>query len=147
METRFCTEIPRLPSSRLCMDEDATTNQTKWCLVEAKGPLVKFSHFNPWIEHGLTEKIEGEFSLWQKRVPKVWGKCGVIAGQYCQEVVLDMQIAHSAWFWQCISGGTSWNLAFHLKVMASLHAALALLTRIWRSTKRPLAARHVIMTL
>jgi hypothetical protein len=35
------------------------------------------------------EKIEGESSLWQKKVPKVWGKCGVNAGQYCKEVVLE----------------------------------------------------------
>ncbi len=54
------------------MDEDATTNQTKRCLVEVKGPLEKFPCTNPLIESGLTEKIEGEFSLWQKKVPKVW---------------------------------------------------------------------------
>jgi hypothetical protein len=46
------------------MDEDATTNQTKWHLVKVEGPLEKFPCTNPWIEHGLTEKIEGEFSLW-----------------------------------------------------------------------------------
>ena len=50
------------------MDEDATTNRTKWSLVEVK------------IEHGLTEKIEGKFSLWQKKVSKARGKCGVDAG-------------------------------------------------------------------
>ncbi len=33
--------------------------------------------------------IEGKLSLWQKKVSKVWGKCGVNAGQYCQEVVLE----------------------------------------------------------
>jgi hypothetical protein len=71
------------------MDEDATTNQTKWCLVEVKGPLEKSPCANPWIEHGLREKIEGEFSLWQKKVSKVWGKCSVDAGQYYQEVILD----------------------------------------------------------
>jgi hypothetical protein len=54
------------------MDEDTTTNWTKWHLVEVKGPLEKFPRTNPWIESGLMEKIEGEFSLWQKKVPKVW---------------------------------------------------------------------------
>ncbi len=53
------------------MDEDATTNQIKRCLVEVEGPLEKFPCTNPWIESGLMEKIEGEFSLWQKKVPKV----------------------------------------------------------------------------
>jgi hypothetical protein len=71
------------------MDEDATTNWTKWFLVEVKGTLEKFPCANPLIECGLTEEIEGEFSLWQKKVPKVQGKCGVDAGQYCQEMVLE----------------------------------------------------------
>jgi hypothetical protein len=35
------------------------------------------------------EKIEDEFNLWQKKVPKVRWKCGVNAGQYCQEMVLE----------------------------------------------------------
>jgi hypothetical protein len=59
------------------MDEDATTKRAKWSLVKVKGTLEKFPHANPWIEHGLTEKIKGELSLWQKKAPKVWGKCGV----------------------------------------------------------------------
>jgi hypothetical protein len=46
------------------MDEDKTTNWTKWSLVEVEGTLKKIPPTNPWIEHGLTEKIEGEFSLW-----------------------------------------------------------------------------------
>ncbi len=71
------------------MDEDATTNRTKGCLVEVEGPLEKFQCTNPWIESGLAEKIEGEFSLWQKKVPKVWWKGGVDAGKNCQEVVLE----------------------------------------------------------
>jgi hypothetical protein len=65
IETRLHTEIPRPPSSQLCMDEDAATNRTKQCLVEDKGPLENFPHTDPWIEHGLPEKIEGEFGLWQ----------------------------------------------------------------------------------
>jgi hypothetical protein len=43
IETWFCGIVPRLPPSRLCMDEDATTNRTKWSFVEVKGPL-KNSH-------------------------------------------------------------------------------------------------------
>jgi hypothetical protein len=39
--------------------------------------------------HSLPEKIEGEFSLWQKKVPEVQGKCRVNAGQYYKEVVLE----------------------------------------------------------
>jgi hypothetical protein len=63
------------------MDEEATTNRTQWCLVEVNEPLEKFPCANPWIECGLTEKIEGGFSLQKKEVPKVQGKCGVDAGQ------------------------------------------------------------------
>ncbi len=37
----------------------------------------------------MAEKIEGEFSLWQKKVPTVWGKCEVDASQFCQEMVLE----------------------------------------------------------
>ncbi len=65
------------------MDEDATTNRTKWSLVEVKGPLKKFPCTNPWIEHGLMEMIEGEFSLWQKQIPKVRWKGRVNAGKDC----------------------------------------------------------------
>jgi hypothetical protein len=71
------------------MDEDATTNRAKQCLVEVNGPLEKFPHADPWIEPGLPEEIEGEFSLWQKKVPKVRGKCRVDASQYFKEVVLE----------------------------------------------------------
>jgi hypothetical protein len=71
------------------MDEDGTANRTKHGLVEVKEPFKKIPHANPWIECGLPEKIEGEFRLWQKKVPKVWGKCGINAGQYCKEVVLE----------------------------------------------------------
>jgi hypothetical protein len=93
METRFCTEIPRSPSSRLCMDEDATTNRTKWCLVEVKGPLEKFPRNNPWIEHGLTEKIEGEFSLGQKKVP-----CWKPSKLATPELQLGKQLLHNCTF-------------------------------------------------
>jgi hypothetical protein len=51
--------------------------------------LEKFPHSYPWIERGLTEKIEGELSLWQKKVPKVRWKSKVDASQNCQEMVLD----------------------------------------------------------
>jgi hypothetical protein len=71
------------------MDENATTNRTKWSLVEVKGTLEKIPGTNFLIERGLMEKIEGEFSLWQKKVPKIRWKCGVDAGQNCKEVVLE----------------------------------------------------------
>ncbi len=45
------------------MDKDTRTNRTKWCRVEVKGHLQKFPCANPWIERGVTEKIEGEFIL------------------------------------------------------------------------------------
>ncbi len=44
---------------------------------------------NPWIESGLVEKIEGEFSLWQKKVPKVRWKGEVDTGNNCQEMVIE----------------------------------------------------------
>jgi hypothetical protein len=37
----------------------------------------------------LTQKIEGEFGLWEKEVPKAGWKCSIDAGQDCQEVVLE----------------------------------------------------------
>jgi hypothetical protein len=89
IETWFCAEIPRLPSSQLCVDVDMTTNQTNWSLVEVEVALEKFPRTNLWIECGLTEKIEGEFNLSQKKVPKVRWKCGVNAGQNCKKVVLE----------------------------------------------------------
>ncbi len=73
------------------MDEDATT---KRCLVEVKGPLEKFPCANPWIERGLLEKIEGEFSLWQKKVQKIRGKCRIGDSQHCKGV--DLERANSA---------------------------------------------------
>jgi hypothetical protein len=42
------------------------------------------------------------------------------AGQDCQEVSLNVQMARSAQLWQCMSGGTSWKVAFHLKLIAFL---------------------------
>ena len=31
------------------------------------------------------QQIEGEFGLWEKKVPKVGWKCSIDAGQDCQE--------------------------------------------------------------
>ncbi len=129
------------------MDEDATTNRTKWSLVEVKGTLEKFPHTNPWIEHGLTEKIECEFSLWQNKVPKVRWKCEVDAGKSCKEVVLER--ANSA-FSPVLVMHVKWDkLEFCVPLEGDcfLVATLALLLRILRSTERPLAARRVIMAL
>ena len=53
------------------MDEDVTTNRTKWSLVEVEGTLEKFPCTNPWIEHGLPEKVEGELDLVQKFIPQL----------------------------------------------------------------------------
>ena len=57
------------------------------------------------------------------------------------DAVFGRRMARSARLRRCMSGGTSWNVAFHVKVMASLYAELASLSRIWRSTERPRAAR------
>jgi hypothetical protein len=75
IETWFYAEIPIFPSSWLCMDEDTATNRNKRSLVEVKGTLEKILRTNPWIERGLTEKIKGDFSLWQKKAPKIRWKC------------------------------------------------------------------------
>ncbi len=94
------------------MDEDATTKWTKWTFVEVEGSLEKFPRTNPWIEHGLMEKIEGEFSLWQKKVPKVQWKCGVDASKNCKEVVLEC--ANSA-FSPVVAMHVRWDkLEFHV---------------------------------
>jgi hypothetical protein len=37
----------------------------------------------------LLEKIEGEFSLWEKKVPTVWGKWGIAPASIVKEVVLE----------------------------------------------------------
>jgi hypothetical protein len=71
------------------MDEVVTTNWPKWCLVEVKGPLENFPGTDPRVESGLSEEIEGKFSLWEKKVPKVRWKGQINSGQDCQEVVLE----------------------------------------------------------
>jgi hypothetical protein len=81
------------------MDEDATTNQTKRCLVEVEGPLEEFPCTDPSIEHGLLEKIEGKFGRRQKKVPKVWGNAKSTPDSIAKKWFLNMQIARSAWFW------------------------------------------------
>jgi hypothetical protein len=129
------------------MDEDATANCTKWRFVEVKGALKKIPRTDPRIEHGLTEKIEDEFSMWQKKIQKVRWKGGANGGKNSQEVVLER--ANSV-FSLILAMHVRWDkleFCVPLEVIASLYAALALLSKIWRSTKRPLAARHVIMAL
>jgi hypothetical protein len=61
-------------------------------LLKSKGPRKKSQTLIlglRLIESGLMEKIEGEFCLWQKTVPKVRWKGRVNAGKNCQEVVLE----------------------------------------------------------
>jgi hypothetical protein len=73
------------------MDEDGTTNLTRRCLVEVEEPMEKFPCTNPWIESGLMEMIEGDFSLWQKKVPKIQWKGAVNIGKNSQKVVLECE--------------------------------------------------------
>ena len=89
IETWFCTEIPRLPSSQLCMDEDATTNWTKWCLVEVKRAMEEFPCGDSWIKRRLAEEIEREFRLREEKVPEIGGKRFVHTSEDCKEVVLE----------------------------------------------------------
>ena len=52
----------------------------------------------------MTKKIEGEFGLWEKEIPKVGWKCGIDSCQDCQEVVLE-----------CVNGTLRPILAMHVQ--------------------------------
>jgi hypothetical protein len=71
------------------MYEDVINNWPKWHLVEVKGPLKELPCTDPRVERGLSDEIEGKFSLWEKEVPKVGWKDRINASQDCQEVVLE----------------------------------------------------------
>ncbi len=49
------------------------------CLVEIERPLKKLPCTNPRVNCGLSKKIEGEFGLWEKEVPKVRQKHSINA--------------------------------------------------------------------
>ena len=102
---------------------------------------------DPRVDSGLTQKIEGEFGLWEKEVPNVGWKIRIDFNQNCQEVVLDGANGVLCLIAAMHVRGMSWKVAFYLKVMASLYAKLASLSRIWRSTERPRAARRVMIKL
>ena len=84
----------------------------------------------------MPEKVEGEFSLWHKKVPKVGGKYGIDAGQYCKELFLE-----------CANSAFTPVAAMQIWQDKLEYAALASLSRIWRSIERLLAVRHNIMAL
>jgi len=147
VESVLGTKIPRASGCRLGVDEDPTTNWTQWHLVEIKRPLKEFPSTDLRIQSGLPKKIEGKFSLWEKEIPKVGRKSGIDSCQDCQEVVLECVNDALHPITAMHFRGASWNLAFHLKVIASLYVELASLSRIWRSTERPWAARQVMIEL
>ncbi len=136
-----------MPSSRLCMTEDAATNGPSGILLKSKG-LWKNSHT---LILGLRvagwRRLRVSSVCGRRRSQSYDGKAESTPARISRKWSLNVQIASSARFWRCMSSGTSWNFAFHLKVIASLYSMLASLSRIWRSTDRPLAARCVIMAL
>jgi hypothetical protein len=77
VEAILSTKVPGLAGCWLGMDEDPTSHRTKWCLNEVKRPLKEPPCTDPRVDCGLTKQIEGEFGLWEKKVPKVWGKCSI----------------------------------------------------------------------
>jgi hypothetical protein len=89
LESILGTKIPRALGCRLGMDEDPTTNWTKWRLVEIERPLKEFPSTDSGIQSGLPKKIEGKFGLWEKEIPKVGSKSSIDSCQDCQEVVLE----------------------------------------------------------
>jgi hypothetical protein len=129
------------------MDEDATTNQIKRHFVEVKGTLEKFPCTNPWIEHGLPEKVEGELSLWQKKVQKVRKKCIINASQYCKEDVLER--ANSSF--SPVAVMHIWRDKLELGVPLEGDGFLACRTGLvvedLEVSERPLAVKHNIMAL
>jgi hypothetical protein len=48
--------------------------------ISDEGPLKTFPCTDLRVEHGLSEEIEGKFSLWEKEVPKVRWKGRINAG-------------------------------------------------------------------
>jgi hypothetical protein len=113
-----------LPPSQLCMDEDATTNRTTWSFVDFEGPLEKFPCTNPWIEHGLMEKMRVSSACGRRRSQRYGGNAETTLARIARKWSLNVQIAHSARFWQSMSGETRRSFAFHLKVIASHRAGL-----------------------
>jgi hypothetical protein len=81
VESLLCVKIPRPPSDGFCMNEDLATYRPQRHLVKVKGTLEILPSTDPWVEHGLPEEIEGQFSLWKQQVPEIRGKCGVHACQ------------------------------------------------------------------
>jgi hypothetical protein len=120
VETLLCMEIPGTSSGLLHMDEDATTKWAEQYLVEVKGTLEKFPCTDHWVKQRLVEKIEGELSLWRRRYQRYGGNMESMLARIVRKWSLNVQMVHFAWLQRCISGGMSWNLACHLKVIVSL---------------------------
>ncbi len=71
------------------MDEDPTTDRTERHLVEVKGTLEILPSTDSWVESGLPKEIEGQFHLWEKQVPEIWGTRRVYLCQDRQKVALE----------------------------------------------------------
>ena len=71
------------------MNENTTTNWSKWSLVEVKGTLEVLPSADPRVERGLPKEIECQFRLWEKQVPEIRGKRRVYPCQDRQEVAFE----------------------------------------------------------
>ena len=120
VESILGTKIPRTSVCRFGMDEDPTTSWTQGRLVEIKRPLKEFPSTDPRVQSGLPKKIEGKFGLGEQEIPQVRRKCCIDPCQDCQEVVLEGANGAFRPITAMHIRGTSWKVAFHLKVMASL---------------------------
>ena len=71
------------------MNEDPTTNQPQRHSVEVKGTLEILPSADSWVENGLPEAIEGQFSLWEKQGPEIRGKHRIHSCQDRKEVAFE----------------------------------------------------------
>jgi hypothetical protein len=113
-------------------------------LLKSKGPWKNSHALILGLSMACQRRLRMNSACGRRRSQRYGVNAESMPASIAKKWSLNVQIVSSARFWQCTSGGTSWNLAFHLKVMASFYDALASLSRIWRSTERPLAARHLV---
>jgi hypothetical protein len=70
------------------MDEDATTNQTKWCLVEVERPLKKSHALILGLSMACQRRLRVSLACGRRRSQR-YGEHTVDAGQYNKEVLLE----------------------------------------------------------
>jgi hypothetical protein len=130
VESLLCSKVPRQPCDRFGMDEDPITNRPERLLVEVKRPWKYSQALIRGLRVDRQRRLRVSSACGRSKSQRYGGNTVSTPARIDRKWLLNVRMARSARFLQCMSGGTSWNLAFHLTVMASLFAALASLSRI-----------------